>query len=347
MKGYVEGSNATFISAIGDLQSLLDAQHDKTFFWGDEQPLSGDMMNLAGVLKGSNKFTGKTTNIPEILGKMATEASSHLSFFVTDGIPSPENTVGLENSMGTVKNAIANSLKGKENIAVAIFRKTSGYTGVYYDYKNSPHKLKNVMERPFFVIAVGTRDEIQWLMNQIATPTSTVCKSFRTDTEQITFGLHKHNPELAFSNAQDFSVGKDGKLKLKKTSGEIKLYANMPKCLTQDLGEKYITTNWTKVFNDKPAANFNLNLVNNQITLSCLEIRDLVLNKENTITIQLDKTKQLEEWYRYSSSDDTNIEKGSAPQTETFFLQALLDGIYEAIEGGTPYLINTKITFIK
>lgn len=345
MEGYVEGNNATFIAAISDLQSLNNG-NGKLFFWGDKEPFSCGM-NLAGDLKKSNKFNGGTTDLPEILGEMSKQANNgHLSFFVTDGMPSPKNTDLLESSETSIKNAIANSLKGKQNIAVAIFRKTSGYSGTYYDYKNHPHTLKNVVERPFFVIAIGKRDEVQWLMNQMAKPNSTVCKSYQDEnTIYITFGLHKHNPALKFTGKQCFTMDK-GKMKLKNKSGEVKLYANLPHCLIQDLGEKYIKDNLSVALNEKTDGNLSCVVEGTQITLTYADVRQLK-DKETNITVKLDKGQQLAEWYKYSTNDDTKIEKNSAQLTNTFFLQALLDGIYEATEASEPYLIDTKITFSK
>lgn len=348
MKGYTESSTKdNFTSAISKLEGIKGVKHE-TFFWGNKRPIDPNM--LIGKALDLNPFSGAETPIPAILGLMSRESvdSNSLEFFVTDGIVSPKNGDAkyLKESLEQVKNAICDSVKQNPDIAVCIFRLTSGYVNkkansYYYTYKNQKVKLPELAMRPFFVIAVGKRAKIQWLLDNFATDENL---ALYAKAEHISFGIHNHDTAVKLSNKSQFTTQKDG-LKLTKKGGDFKLMANLPDCLVKDLGEEYINKNLEVLLNGQPDSNFRGSIKGNSLSITCSEIRN-IRNQKNTITVRL-KKKLPEEWMNnYNSDDDTNIKDDILQQTKTFALATLLQGIYEATDGG-QMLIDTEIRFTK
>ncbi|MBP5547869.1 MAG: hypothetical protein J6X58_03120 [Bacteroidales bacterium] len=347
MKGYAEGSNAVFISAISDLQGMLT---NETYFWGNSKPIDGN--KLIGKVLNDNPFNGTDTPFPAIFGKMAREAAQtgNLEFIITDGIISPKNSEQqyLKESLGQVKNAIRDSLKQTPDIAVCVYRFTSGYSNnkansFYYTYQNQKVKLKNVPMRPFYVIAVGKRANIQWMLDQMAENESLA--TYAKNDQRIIFGLHNHDPKISFSNKSQFTFGK-GMLQLKKKSGDFKLMANMPDCLIKDLGEDFIKDAISKgvMLNGKEDKNIKGEVNGNSLCIKCAEIRKLK-NAKNSITVKIKKTIP-DIWIGFNSDDDSNIAKDPMQQTKSFALYTMLQGIYEATDAG-KMLIDTEIKFSK
>lgn len=358
MRGYAEGQNSVFINAISDLKSLKNGE---VYFWGSKphKPISG----LIGQALTQNPFAGQDSPFPAIIAQLEHEAvrSNALTFIVTDGIIglNSKQAQFLKPSLGQIKNDIRDSAKVESDIAISVYRLQSGYSNksrrsFYYTHRNTPVKLDSANQRPFFVIAIGKRPNVQWLLDKVKSDES--LSTYKQATN-LTFGLHQHETKLSFSDRLAFEQ-KGNALKLKKTKGTFSLKANIPACLVKDPGIDYLKQNLDVQLNNKerlsslPSAkidkeNPQKGFYVDEHTLYI--IYDQVRNispVDNVITVQLKKTIPTEWTSSWSSEDDSNIAHDFMEQQRTFALKYLLQGLYEATDGG-QMLIDTKFQFKK
>lgn len=357
MRGYTEGENSVFINAVSDLKSLKNGE---AYFWGatPKKPIGG----LIGEALSKNNFSGQDTPFPAIIAQLEHEAamSDALTFIVTDGIigVNSKQAQYLKESLGQIKNDIRDSAKVEEGMSISVFRLQSGYRNktnrsFYYTHKNTPVKLDSANQRPFFVIAIGKRPNIQWLLDKINSDESLATYK---NASNITFGLHEHETELELSDRQAFEQ-KGGVMKLKKTKGTFSLKANLPECLAKDPKIEYLQNNLevklnderlpllrsAKIDEDDPQKGFFVN----ETTLFVIydQVRN-ISTSDNVITIRLKKTIPSEWTSLWSSEDDSNIARDPMEQQRTFALSYLLNGLYEATDGG-QMLIDTEVKFKK
>jgi len=343
MRGYAEGQNAVFINAISDLKSLKNGE---AYFWGakPQKPIKG----MIGEALANNSFAGQDTPFPTIIAQLEHEAAHNdvLTFIVTDGIigVNSKQAQYLQQSLGQIKNDIRDSALVESGMAISVFRLQSGYSNkskrsFYYTHKNVPVKLDSVKQRPFFVIAIGKRPHVQWMIDKINSEGS--LSSYK-QAHSITFGLHEHNKVLHFSDKLSF-IQEDNTYVLKKKKGEFNLDADLPECLVKDLGADYLQQHLEVLLNDSKS-HISSSINGNTLSLKCNEIRDISA-KNNVITVRLKKIIP-DEWQKWSSDDDSNIAKDMMEQQHTFALTYLLNGLYEATDDG-QMLIDTTIEFTK
>ena len=342
MRGYAEGQNAVFISAISDLKSLKNGE---AYFWGakPQTPIKG----IIGEALAKNPFAGLDTPFPTIIAQLEHEAAGNdaLTFIVTDGIigVNSKQAQYLRESLGQIKNDIRDSARVENGMAISVFRLQSGYSNkskksFYYTHKNIPVKLDSAKQRPFFVIAIG-KPHVQCMIHKINSEGS--LSSYK-QANSMTFGLHEHNKVLHFSDKLAFNQDGDTYV-LTKKKGEFNLVADLPECLVKDLGESYLQQHLEVLLNDSKK-NISFSINGNTLSLKCNEIHDISA-KANVITVRLKKIIP-DEWLKWSSDDDSNIAKDMMEQQHTFALAYLIKGLYEATDDGRM-LIDTTIKFTK
>jgi len=355
MRGYTEGENSVFVNAVSDLVSL---KNGKAFFWSTQNPKP--VNGLIAQALTNNVFNGQDTPFPNIFAKMEHEAvaSNALTFIITDGIIGVNSKQAgfLKESLGQIKNEIRDSATVEEDMAVSIFRFESGYSNknrnsYYYTHKNTPVKLDSANKRPFYVIAVGKRAYIQWLQDKVKGDEK--LEKYQK-AANITFGLHNHNTKLDFMDKKSFEA-KGKIMQLKRKSGPFILKADMPKCLVNDLGIDYLKKNLIVKLNgevmpnigrldkDDPQKGFYVD--ESSICVAYDQIRN-ISSLDNTLTISMKKTIPPQWTQTWNSDDDSNIARDMMEQQRTFALGYLLQGLYEATDGG-KMLIETEIQFKK
>lgn len=357
MRGYTEGQNSVFINAISDLKSVKNGE---AYFWGakPKTPITG----IIGESLARNSFNGQDTPFPSMIAQLEHEAakSGALTFIVTDGIigVSSKQALYLKESLGQIKNDIRDSAKVEQGMAISVFRLVSGYSNkstksYYYTHKNTPVKLDSANQRPFFVIAIGKRANIQWFINKVRNDGSL---SAYKSADNITFGLHEHEAKLALSDKLAFEQ-KGSSVKLKKIRGTFSLKANLPACLAQDPKLDYMKQNLevklndeqlsclasAKIDKDDPKKGFFID--ENTLYVIYDKVQN-ISSTDNVITIRLKKTIPTQWTTQWSSDDDSNIAKDQMEQTRTFALSYLLTGLYEATDGN-QMLLDTKFEFKK
>lgn len=350
MRGYTEFDYAKFVSAISDLQSIM---RNDTYFWGDKNAV--DNTKVLGQVLAQHNFNGADTPFPKIFEAMVAHADTtrQINFIITDGIISLKaNEMNyLESSLGQIKNQIRDAIKSRPGMAVCVYRLVSGYSNnkggkdFYYTFQPGKSvKLKDV-QRPFFVIAIGHRDNVQWLVNHINANKATTLTAYN-NADCIAFGLHRHDVKLNFGkNERYFTKTKTG-LKLKASSGSFTIKPKLPPCLLTSMTVDEIQQNIEMLVNGQKEKDpiFSLSVVGTNLMLKCKNI-SRIKKMHNVVTIKLPNIIPAK-WKEYSSDDDSNIANDADQQNRTYALYTLLQGLYEATDAGTM-LIDAEFTFDK
>lgn len=339
MSGYADGQNKEFINAVSDMKSLLPGKGN-AYYWGHDKDPIGDI----GTELAKHNFSDGDTPFPSIFAKMARKAksSNSLTFFITDGIIGVQDASRLQESLGAIKNQIRDSLLKTPEMAIAVYRLHSAFTGYYYTHLNTPIKL-TASRRPFFVIAIGKKSQVRWLAQTI--DENGDLKTYH-DAAHLTFGIHEHEKNLAFSNKNQFEQ-KDGKLKLKNKGGSsFNLDADLPDCLFDDLGAEYIKNNLQLVWNGKTNKAISFELIDHSLRIKSEQLRDIT-DVDFSIKIKLEKLIP-SQWSTWNSNEDSSIATNTAEQDRTFALESLLKGILEGTTPGTDrLLIDASVEFSK
>ena len=341
MRGYTEWQQTNFVTAISDIASLEGAS---VRMWGNDKIIVG---NMATALE-KNNFSGADTPFPTIFKTMVgnIDTTDCLEVIVTDGIISlkREDQKNIEASLGQIKNEIRDALKSVPGMAVCVWRLTSGYSNnkggrdLYFTKQPGRSvKLKEV-QRPFFVIAVGKRANIQWLIDEISSKKETM--TAMSGAEYLAFGIHDHTTSLKLSSSKYFKNNK-----LTAMSGSFKVSPDLPECLFDNMTAEEIQQGLELLVNGEKDDNFSATVKGHRLEFKCKSIGKIKKPK-NTVTIQLKNTLP-DKWLRdYNSDDDTSIKEDIEQQSRTYALATLLRGIYEATDAG-KMLIDAKLTFSK
>lgn len=176
MKGYsAPNGNRDFTAAIVSIFSAVAPEVDiESAYVGAS---SKDEISISKVEKGQYQaqitngkvVIGAGSQLDKILGYIADENDEdEVTCLVTDGILSGTNAEISANREFNVKNLpllenrvrLAAKEAKKEGLDFLIYRLVTSFTGNYYDYQNKVHKLSGI-ERPYFLIAVGEKSNLQ------------------------------------------------------------------------------------------------------------------------------------------------------------------------------------------
>ena len=328
MKGYFSNqADARFTTA------LANARPDKTMWMNPE------LTELVGIPTNTlltHKFRGGDSRFDKMLGKIikndSLQKSGGISLLFTDGILSASvnetnrNPEYMRNSYQYFINHIADTIR-KNEMAIAIYKLESNYHGTYWDYRNKAIPNVAIIDRPFYVIAIGKPAQIRHFIanNKLGAKTSIVFGDYGKDETDIAKYIFYPAVDNDWNNA-DF-IGKELELNLtlpdyiaEKGSDYLKKNLTIEfdrKDVTSQLksccliqGSNLKITNWSKYDSNKPMLNYG----------------------SHELTIKVKEKNSLEDWKKLSCDDDKNIKTNLDEQQRTFFLEHLLKGLQEGTQ---------------
>jgi len=185
MKGYIKPADANvntekFAKTLIALENNYDDQSVSCFYVDSRNYKSVTPAELNELISSRNLPMGDAYLFDELVGKIVDEtladtAHTRLNFFITDAIPSGTNAQIKDNPKYNIERKALleknirdcmKRLRGK-NYGVSIFRFEAPFDGKYPDYANKPRTLRNV-ERPYYIIAIGDKDELLNLRERIS-----------------------------------------------------------------------------------------------------------------------------------------------------------------------------------
>ena len=336
MKGYFISDRPDFSGQLANLAGFFDKK--EVYFIGNSQPYKGMITDIISDLRSQPNRS--VTDFDKLLADMCHKVKSgKVVFLVTDGIMSVGKTT--QKALKELGYAVRDSLKNFP-VAVAIFKFESEFKSdikknVGYWTCKEIYKPINVSRRPYYAIAVGTKEDIRALMdNKLGAK------------EEIYFGIHDHQGHSTNSQAED----KDSQLQV--SDDPVILNATLPQCLSK-LGKHFFEENTEVYLNDDklvpPSAYGNkvideagdINLV---ISQDAAKGQPLVADPMTgyvkfTVKVRNDIPK---EWTILNSDDDSYIDTDIEQQQKTYGLLTLIKGIKDALDPD-DYILELQFIF--
>lgn len=328
MTGYYVGDETKMTNVVTDIKNL-DSNNTKLFFWGEKEAKDGSVLVHDVIKSAAKSKTGENTStFHDKFAKMIDTVNStcELTYLVTDGIMSlGKPGKNMESYMKELKGKISNVFKGKDSIAVAIYRHTGDFDGKYTNCmeQSKPHKG----ERPFYVIAIGKKANIRWLQQQNLNAE----KSLFIGTVDVE-GLTTKSQLIASEERYLENTNKTPILQLQYPefyksefkNAKIKLFA----------GKKEFKEH--EEFNHKPTTTID-NKLAIEVTFKKVSMTTLIQNEDcnsdsNQLTmIGVVDLKNSDNWWSTNNNDDDS--KDAQPDdTTTYGLKTLIDGIIEGLQ---------------
>ena len=339
MKAYFVSDDGGF---SGQVSKLYECTNNRNIFLlgpkGNAIPYNG---RIADIVDNLCNFNGGDTPFHKLLPMLSKKVSKgKVCFLVTDGIVYLNKNTSR--ALVEFQSILADSLKksGGSNKGYAIFKFSAKFDGqdaksggiCYYDMNNTPTALL-CNDRPYYIIAVGEKEDIRRLKKEAA-------KKLKPEMA-LYFGLH---------NWENHAKGKqrEDSTQCVISDEPLKLTVTLPSCLTDlyDVSPEYFkhANTQIKIGNKilRDTLDYNIvtnrsgNLVNMTVNLHANPTRGdgkLVVTTQNVIP---------EEWAALSLDDDTKIKQN---MKKTFGLKYLLNGIMKAVGDDTKPLMQIQYEY--
>lgn len=336
MKAYFVSDDGSF---AGQISNLYDCTKDRNIFFlgqkGNTMPYNG---TIADIVDQLSKFNGDDTQLQKLLPMLAKKSSKgKVCFLVTDGIVYINKNTSR--ALVEFQSILADFLRkcGGSNKGYAIFKYSAKFVGkdarpggvCYFDMNNTPTEL-SCNDRPYYIIAIGEKDDIRKLKSDAA-------KKMKPEMA-LFFGIHDLEAHAKGHQREDLaqSVVADDPLTLTIT---------LPPCLTDlyDVSPEYFKHINTQIKVGakilKDTVDYNIitskvgDLVNLTVNLSANPGRGdgkLTVTTQNVIP---------DEWINLSLDDDTKIKNN---KKKTFGLKYLLNGMMKAVGDDSKPLIEIE-----
>ena len=345
MKGYFISDNPSFSGQLANLVGMIP--NKRVFFVDDSIPHTGLMTNLiSDVIRQPND---PVSPFDRLLANLCRKVEpGKVMFLVSDGIMSiGKSTPKALQELGY---AVRDSLKGFDG-AIAIFMFESEFKSdmnyrssprekakrICYFNKNDVPIALNVEKRPYYVFAVGTKDNIRALR-----------KNDLGAKREIFFGIHDHKGHTTNTQSEDINS------QLDVSDGDVILNATLPNCMVK-LGKDFFEKNTEVYLNDDKKVNpsaykkrvideggdINIVISQNAQMGQPLFANPMTGNVEFTIKV---RNEIPEVWTKLNSDDDSNIGNNPEEQQKTYGLGTLLKGIKEALDSD-DYLMELQFIF--
>ncbi|MCD8290993.1 MAG: hypothetical protein LUC91_05775 [Prevotella sp.] len=325
MKPYFYTDDKRLINTLSEIKNL-NAIDKEIYFLGNPKPYTGLIKNILGDVRKQPNLT--ETSFHEFFKTAANEIDtvSTIIYFVTDGIMSLGNNGDTEKALVEFRGRIESSLKGHADLAGAILRYEGGFKGDYWDKQNRKHTLKNEIQRPYYIIALGKRNAIRWLAEQNN-------KSLNSPENKLFFNIHDYKSHMSArmnGNKGDFA-------KLEDIGKNVKLILNdLPSCL-QNINTDHASLRYS---DGELLKGDTIIIENNSITSL---INSAITSDVDTVKIRLSVPNELpQDWLTTWNCDD---DSQGPDEVSTFSLGTLVQGMFNALEQEHEELLGIDFTF--
>jgi hypothetical protein len=179
MKGYFLSNNLSpLVTVLSGIQQLY-AGNEISGYYVEKNSLKSYSFDKLSRDITQKKLSGYSDAF-QLDGLIANIVSNYkancnnddiINFIITDGIPSGTNEEirNSRNRMFNISSAsllqarIATAFNGAKGIAASVYQFKSGFDGGYWYYDNLSPKLEHWSNRPFYVIAIGSKDLVMSL----------------------------------------------------------------------------------------------------------------------------------------------------------------------------------------
>ena len=326
MAGYFNREDMrSILQTINTLQQKGKKTGTVSFLGG--KPLD----NIAGGVLSTKNFTADT-DMDKIFKKLVEMGDSIPVAFVTDGIVSTSH--GL-NDIPQMEANIEKTLKSRnKDLAYGVYQLLAPFDGQYWIEATrgtgKPYRSVNLKtsNRPYYVVVVGPKDKIRWIMNNVNLEKAK--KIFFN-----VFDAHE-NMKIYPTDKDTFTGPKDGYYFLVNTKkDEAELAFKFPNSLASVMKSKpQVTINNEKLDGiikggisvDGETAYFEVDV--NNLDMEASDYRNMLVLTYNT-------TDDLDYWTECSTTDDSKIADNEKEQMKTYGLEYLIKAMVAAQQNTT------------
>ena len=316
MKPYFIADGTSMINTLSEIINL-NAEGTDVYFLDNPKPYQGMVRDI--LLDVRKQPNNSNTLFHEFFSNAACKLDTvnTIIYLVTDGIMSIHDTSrDMSTALVELRGKITNSLKEHSDLAVAIFRYVGGFKGNYWNSKSKDIKLKEQIDRPYYIIALSRKETMRCLQ-------SVPNDKLNNPEGRLFMGLH----DFAGHSNVVFLHGDSGVLE--DNMKDVQLTLELPSCLKDiDVADVQIANNGKRIdVKVEKAGNNLIATIPTSIPLKHekdkIRVRLSVPNKIPNIWI--------DEW---NCDDDIN---GPDSYT-TYGLAALITGIFNGLERNNDLL---------
>lgn len=309
MKPYFNADGVNMINTVSEFVNQ-NVEGTSIYFLGNDRPYSGLVKDILGDIK--NQPNSQTSTFHDFFAEKASKLDTvnTMVYLVTDGIMSVDK--GTAKALVALRGKIESALKGHDNLAMAVFRYKGGYKGDYWDCDGGVHSVKEEISRPYYIIAMGSKESMRWLR-------SVSPEKLNNPEKRLFLGVH----DLAGHKKPVLALGDSAKIK--DVNKDVKLILELPQCL------KDIDANLVKLYNNEQKLPIKVEkLEGNRLAASIPVTTPLRAGTNKLITITMSEPNKLPiEWTEgWNTTDDSD----GPDETTTFGLKELVSGMFNALE---------------
>lgn len=320
MKPYFKANGTNMINTISEIVNL-NQNGSQIYFLDNPQPYRGLVKNI--ITDVNNQPNASYTTFHDYFNRAACKIDTvnTLIYLVTDGIMSVDNG-DMSQAMVELRGRITNALKNHDSLAGAIFRYVGEYKGDYWNSKNqhlTPRecpKLKEQIQRPYYVIALGRKEAIRWLQS---VPVNNL-----NNPEEYFMGIHDYkghaNTTLAYGDSA----------KIQDMNSNVSLILELPPCL------KDIDVSKVQIMNGINVLPQTVTKEDMRLTATIPPTQSLRPEKDGRIKISFIAKNEIPDSWTNTWNTDNDI--AGPDESTTFGLKYLVTGMFNGLEGNQEML---------
>lgn len=383
MAGYSNAGNPTFTAPLLSLFNVVDDNTViETAYVGEKssqlQLTPVDEEDFKSELTNGRIATTEGSPLNDIINMMIDSIDKNtVSCLVTDGIVSGSNKeiATSVNREFTIKNLplieerMRSSMKkaADKGMSLLLYRLESPYKGTYYDYKNGRHSLKSDVVRPYFVTIFGAESNLRKVEKALESemkfkPTHKFSSYDENSYKTVTKAFLTMAPGQAGVEVQvapnTATIDFDGNVPAVPVSFKLQVALNgVP---SHHLG-KDVIMEALQIYYVDPSSNvevmkpeFIQDVQKDEAKVNVYHITfgmdsNFIQNiPSNGMKLYARVPGKLNRWDEALSSDD-DVQFGLLPNTKTFALTTLMNGIYQGFgfHKGLNDVMKIEINIIK
>ncbi len=316
MKPYFRAECAGMINTLSEIVNLNESG-TSIYFLDNKKKYTGLVRDILGDI---NKQPNSSNTLFHDFFESAAckiDTTNTIVYLVTDGIMSIHDTSkDMSDALVELRGKIENSLKNHSNLAGAVFRYVGGYKGTYWNSKSKDIPLKEQIDRPYYIIALGNKETMRWLESIPVTKLN--------NPDRLFMGIH----DLDGHKKATLALGENAKIQ--NLSDSVTLILDLPECLHNvDVTKAQLTNNGRRL---------SVGVIKEESRLKAVIPTTIPLRPESDGRIKIELSIPNIVPNRWISEWNCDNDIAGPDSTSTFGLGTLVTGMFNGLEKDSDFL---------
>ena len=316
MKPYFRAEGAGMINTLSEIVNLNESG-TSIYFLDNKKKYTGLVRDILGDI---NKQPNSSNTLFHDFFESAAckiDTTNTIVYLVTDGIMSIHDTTkDMSDALVELRGKIENSLKNHSNLAGAVFRYVGGYKGTYWNSKSKGITLKEQIDRPYYIIALGNKETMRWLESIPVTKLN--------NPDRLFMGIH----DLDGHKKATLALGENAKIQ--NLSDSVTLILDLPECLHNvDVTKAELTNNGRRL---------SVGVIKEESRLKAVIPTTIPLRPESDGRIKIELSIPNIVPNRWISEWNCDNDIAGPDSTSTFGLGTLVTGMFNGLEKDSDFL---------